>query len=226
MRFRITTKYKELDAVHFSPHSGIDLSTPTGTILRSPVDTIVEKVVDYGDTNIGKGVILQDRSGKELIYGHLSDNSQVHVGQHLHEGDILGISGSSGRSTGPHLHFGMKEDGHFIDPTSMIEKVDSHTGKDYLTGPLSHFLPSGTSTGVIPWMFGWSADAIKEYSREVAFNIMIGVGEAVRDLLTSSTLVGAGVCILLKTLGWRDGGRWASILIGVNIISKFLLGGI
>jgi hypothetical protein len=117
---RITSRFGEISNVHPKPHTGIDIAMPEGTPLKSITEGVVQRVVDYGSENIGKGVIVQLADGKTAIYGHLSD-IKVKAGQIVKEGDLLGLSGNTGRSTGPHLHFGMKENGQFIDPTKFIE---------------------------------------------------------------------------------------------------------
>lgn len=122
MIVRITSKFGEVSKVHPSPHTGIDLAFPEGSPLPSIGNAVVERVVDYGSENIGKGVILRLADGKEVIYGHLSD-IKVKVGQMLSEGQIVGLSGNTGHSTGPHLHLGLKENGHFIDPTPMVNNL-------------------------------------------------------------------------------------------------------
>lgn len=121
MIVRITSKFGEVSRIHPTPHTGIDIGLPEGSQLHSIGEAVVEQVVDYGSQNIGKGVILRLADGREAIYGHMSD-IKVKAGQTLHEGDIIGLSGNTGHSTGPHLHFGMKDNGQFVDPTSTWEK--------------------------------------------------------------------------------------------------------
>lgn len=124
MIVRITSKFGEVSSIHKTPHTGIDIGLKEGTPLHSVGEAIVERVVDYGSENIGKGVILRLADGKEAIYGHLSDNSLVKVGQKLHQGDIIGLSGNTGNVIGNgHLHFGLKENGEFIDPTAIVDKT-------------------------------------------------------------------------------------------------------
>ncbi|QDP42962.1 metallo-endopeptidase [Bacillus phage vB_BmeM-Goe8] len=119
--YRVTTHFNAVDSLHKNGHTGIDMAMESGTKLLSPADGVVERIVDYGSQNIGKGVIVKTENGDHLIFGHLSDNSQVHVGQTVHSGDLIGLSGDSGRSTGPHLHFGVKDtQNNFTDPTPYL----------------------------------------------------------------------------------------------------------
>lgn len=187
MIVRITSKFGEVSRIHQTPHTGIDFGVPEGTPLKSIGDAVVKRVVDYNNENIGKGVIIRLSDGKEAIYGHLSDNSIVKVGQKLHEGDIIGLSGNTGHSTGPHLHFGLKEHGEFIDPTPLAQKLwerGSVANNDYPTiwGYLyEKILGDGLQH--------WAADYI------MALPVMVGVSIGVWGLLNMvhSRLATAGV---------------------------------
>ena len=127
MKFRLTSPYGELSLVHPKPHTGIDLAMPEGTPLRSVVNGVVEKIVDYGNENIGKGVIIAFEDGKKAIYGHMSDVT-VKVGDKLNYGDLIGYSGNTGHSTGPHLHFGIKDGNRFIDPSEYEKNLQEICG--------------------------------------------------------------------------------------------------
>lgn len=57
--YEVSSKFKELDSWHIKPHSGVDLIMNSGTKILSPTDGVIEKVVNYGNENIGKGIILK-----------------------------------------------------------------------------------------------------------------------------------------------------------------------
>ncbi|AIW03581.1 metallo-endopeptidase [Bacillus phage Moonbeam] len=123
--YRVTTQFGAKDALHPSGHTGLDLAMDLGSEIKAPANGVIEKIVDYHSQNIGKGVIMRDEQGNHLIFGHLSDNTKVHVGQHINEGDLLALSGNTGRSTGPHLHFGVKnEEGQFVNPEPYLASND------------------------------------------------------------------------------------------------------
>lgn len=126
MIVRITSKFGEVSQIHPKPHTGVDIGLLEGTPLHSIGNAVVERVVDYGSDNIGKGVILRLVDGKEAVYGHMSD-IKVKAGQTLREGQIIGYSGNTGHSTGPHLHFGLKEHGEFVDPTHLVNETVLNT---------------------------------------------------------------------------------------------------
>jgi hypothetical protein len=111
-----------------SGHKGIDFYMPEGTPLRSIQDGYISKIVDYGNQNVGKGVFVKWEDGKTAIYGHLSKFGSFKEGDKVHTGDLIGYSGHSGNvvgKTGNHLHFGLKENGHFIDPSPYIDNIQN-----------------------------------------------------------------------------------------------------
>jgi murein DD-endopeptidase MepM/ murein hydrolase activator NlpD len=211
MKFRLTGKFGELSPVRdWQPHSGIDLAMPEGTTLRSVADGVVDRVYD-GTGLIGKGLSVQMPDGTRAIYGHMNE-VKAHVGDHLNAGDIVGLSGNTGNSTGPHLHFGLKDvDGSVLDPTPIADKLASISGEHL--GPIGKVIAIGT-------------ESIREKAADMTTEIALGIFDALRDFLLAGTLIGAAVLIILKVAGWRDGGRWAGVLIVVNILLKFLFGGI
>jgi murein DD-endopeptidase MepM/ murein hydrolase activator NlpD len=83
-------------------HTGIDIATDSGEAVRAPADGTVVKA-GMG-TGYGREVLLDHGHGMETLYAHLSGFAVV-AGQDVRRGDILGYVGSSGRSTGPHLHY-------------------------------------------------------------------------------------------------------------------------
>jgi hypothetical protein len=211
MKFRLTGQYGEMSLVRdFHPHSGIDFAMPEGTTLRSISNGIVDRVFD-GTTNIGKGVSIQLPDGTRTIYGHMSD-VKTHVGEHIHAGEIIGLSGNTGNSTGPHLHFGMKDaSGHFIDPTPLADKISNFAGNDF-------------TQGVIPKLMGVGGETLREHAQEVTKEIVLGICDAVKDFLLEATIIGSAVMMILKVAGWKDGGRWTGILLVTNILLKFAFG--
>lgn len=222
MKFKLTSGYGEVSPIRGNmPHLGIDLNCPEGTVLRSISNGVVAKVFDGTGPawSLGNGVKIKMSDGKEAVYGHMR-KVKVHVGERIKEGEMIGLSGNSGNSTGAHLHFGLKDaNGNFTDPTYLAEKVSNYAGSDVQLPSIPSPLDA---TGLIPRLFGWSGEAVKEKAKELTIEILSGVGEALAEILASATLIGAGVCIILKVCGWRDGGRWTGILIGVNVLLKFL----
>jgi len=119
--FAITSEFGSVDYLHKTGHNGTDIAVPEGSELYSPTDGTVSDIVNYGNENVGKGVIIETEDGKQLIFGHLSDNSILEEGDKIQAGDLIGLSGNSGFSTGPHLHLGLKDvNGRFVNPKEFV----------------------------------------------------------------------------------------------------------
>ena len=83
-------------------HAGIDIGTTFGAPVRAAADGVVVKA-SFGD-GYGREIMLDHGNGIRTLYGHLSGFA-VTVGQQVKRGQVIGYVGSSGRSTGPHLHY-------------------------------------------------------------------------------------------------------------------------
>lgn len=99
-------------------HSGIDLDLETGDAVVAAIDGVVTKAQYTG--GYGNLVVLQHDNGLETYYAHLS-KIKVEPGQKLESGDVLGLGGSTGRSTGPHLHFEIRYRGAAFDPSYLVD---------------------------------------------------------------------------------------------------------
>jgi murein DD-endopeptidase MepM/ murein hydrolase activator NlpD len=103
---------------HPTFHAGIDLAAPTGTDIYAARDGVVSQV-GVMDRVLGNFVKLDHGDGYETVYGHMS---VVLVSLHdsVRSGSILGRVGSTGQSTGPHLHFEIRRQGHAEDPVPLL----------------------------------------------------------------------------------------------------------
>jgi murein DD-endopeptidase MepM/ murein hydrolase activator NlpD len=99
-------------------HSGIDISVPTGTPVRAAQGGTVA-FAGYNGA-YGKVVKLDHTDGFSTLYAHNS-RLLVYVGQSIDAGEVICLSGSTGRSTGPHLHFEVHKDGWPVDPLPYLE---------------------------------------------------------------------------------------------------------
>jgi murein DD-endopeptidase MepM/ murein hydrolase activator NlpD len=100
------------------PHLGIDYGAPVGT----PIMAVGDGTVEFANWSGGGGRVLKIRHNSTFTtaYKHLSRfNKGIKVGKKVHQGDIVAYSGSSGLSTGPHLHFEFLKNGSFVDPYSL-----------------------------------------------------------------------------------------------------------
>jgi murein DD-endopeptidase MepM/ murein hydrolase activator NlpD len=98
-------------------HKGLDIKGPLGT----PVKSMAKGQVEFAGTRGGFGncILLKHGNGFETLYGHLS-KILVHVGQQIDIGQQIGNIGSTGRSTGPHLHYEVHRNGQQINPESFL----------------------------------------------------------------------------------------------------------
>lgn len=113
---RITSSY----GMRFHPilgkrkkHNGVDYGAPIGTKVWTVARGRVKYAAWAGAS--GKLIIVSHANGYETIYAHLS---KIHVrkGQYVAQRQLIGRVGNTGRSTGPHLHYGMKRHGRYVDP--------------------------------------------------------------------------------------------------------------
>jgi murein DD-endopeptidase MepM/ murein hydrolase activator NlpD len=99
-------------------HKGVDLSAPVGTPIHATADGVVGKAAWFG--GYGLYVQLEHGSDLETRYGHMS-RLNVAEGQHVRKGDILGYVGTTGRSTGPHLHYEVRVAGNAVNPVPYMQ---------------------------------------------------------------------------------------------------------
>ncbi|MCS6799294.1 MAG: M23 family metallopeptidase [Myxococcota bacterium] len=101
------------------PHEGVDYAAPTGTPVWAAADGVVAFVGERGPS--GNLVVLRHEDGYETHYAHLSRFERgLREGDVVVQRQVIGYVGSTGRSTGPHLHFALSRAGRFIDPLPII----------------------------------------------------------------------------------------------------------
>jgi murein DD-endopeptidase MepM/ murein hydrolase activator NlpD len=100
-------------------HYGIDIRLKKGDTVATALDGVV-RVIQYDRRGYGHVVVVRHWYGLETIYGHLS-RVTVAVNQKLRAGEAVGLGGSTGRSTGCHLHFEMRYYGEPFDPKCIID---------------------------------------------------------------------------------------------------------
>jgi murein DD-endopeptidase MepM/ murein hydrolase activator NlpD len=109
----------------YRPHHGTDFGARRGTPLLAVNDG---KVIFAGWMGgYGKVVKIKHADGYISLYAHQS-RIRVRRGQHVKKGQIIGYVGSTGRSTGPHLHFGLMKNGRWIDPMKVLRKKSIGSG--------------------------------------------------------------------------------------------------
>jgi len=103
----------------YRPHHGTDFGARRGTPLLAVNSGKIIFAKRWG--TYGKVVKIKHKGKYESLYAHLS-RIKVKRGQYVKKGDIIGYVGSTGRSTGPHLHFGLKKRGRWVNPMKVLKK--------------------------------------------------------------------------------------------------------
>lgn len=101
-------------------HGGLDIAVPRNTPVGAAADGIVKFAGWKG--GYGNVVVIQHRDGSETFYGH-NDKLLVAEGQEVAAGDVISLSGSTGKSTGPHLHFEVRVNGEAVNPSKFFSNV-------------------------------------------------------------------------------------------------------
>lgn len=99
-------------------HAGVDLADPVGTPVHATADGVVGRADWFG--GYGLCIDLEHGGSLETRYGHLSRLNVV-AGQTVHKGDIIGFVGTTGRSTGPHLHYEVRVEGAAVNPIPFMQ---------------------------------------------------------------------------------------------------------
>ena len=107
------------------PHLGVDFAAPPGTPVRAIGDGTVAEA--RWVRQLGRCVRIEHPGGLVSVYGHLRGIAAgVREGMGVERGQVIGYVGSSGLSTGPHLHFGMDRDGEHVDPLQVTAAPGAH----------------------------------------------------------------------------------------------------
>ena len=109
-----------IDPVYKVPrmHEGCDFTAPVGTPIYATGNGTVARV-EYGDRGYGNFVVIKHGFGYETLYAHMS-RVKAKRGQQVKRGDVIGYVGSTGKSTGPHLHYEVIKNTRKIDPINFF----------------------------------------------------------------------------------------------------------
>ena len=105
-------------------HAGIDLAAPAGTPIYATADGTVDRAEWFG--GYGNMVEIDHGKGLQTRFGHLS-RMLVQPGAHVRRGTLIGLMGSTGRSTGSHLHYEVRIDGRAVNPVPFLQSADYAT---------------------------------------------------------------------------------------------------
>ena len=130
-------------------HNGIDVKVYIGDTIRAAFSGKV-RMVKYERRGYGKYVVIRHESGLETIYGHLS-KQMVSEDQYVEAGEVIGLGGNTGRSTGSHLHFETRFLGQAINPALLFdfEKQDIVTDTYLFKKGNNRYRRSSSKAGVV-----------------------------------------------------------------------------
>ncbi len=183
----ITSPFKQR---HSRWHYGTDLKIEIGDSITSVFDGVV-RVSKYNRGGYGNYIIVRHHNGLESLYGHLS-RRDVCVGQPVKAGELIGLGGNTGRSTGPHLHFELRWKGIAFD-TERLFDYDVHTLSadcfelspevfsyyKELERAAYHRVRSGDTLGAIARRYGTSVTAICRLNG-IRSSKILRIGETLR----------------------------------------------
>jgi hypothetical protein len=146
------------------------------------------------------------------------DSIRVKVGQHIEPGGLLGLSGSTGHSTGPHLHFSLLHGGHYADPSHLTAALQHYSGE--IAGP-SFLGITGPASWVVKHAQKAGEHALHSFSQKV-LDVLYEIGLACVELSYSICLIGCASLIILGALGHKNGYRWAGLTFGIYTLIRWL----
>ena len=112
-------------------HKGVDLAAPTGTPIYATADGYVSKAEWF--SSYGKYVSIEHGANLQTRFAHMSGIT-VKAGTRVKKGDIIGYVGSTGRSTGPHLHYEVRIDGRAVNPVPYMVESEAQRAFALATG--------------------------------------------------------------------------------------------
>lgn len=221
-------------------HLGQDFAMEIGTELHPLMDGVVSKIVDQGAEGLGKGIYIRMENGDTAIYGHLSE-VKVQVGEMVDPSDVIGLSGSTGASTGGHLHLGIKDpSGAFKDPApEYAETVQSWDPDIQAPADLITQIPDiPDPVDVVMNGLGKVRDAATEQGSEWTRDAVIWLLDALKDagiyLGKFVILIGPDAAIVMSMIfcigaicSVGKAGKWtvSSLITGIvlEIVRKVMM---
>jgi murein DD-endopeptidase MepM/ murein hydrolase activator NlpD len=171
-------------------HHGTDLKLTTGQNVYTAFDGIV-RIRSYDRNGYGYFIVVRHKNGLETLYGHLS-KFLVEVGQEVKSGEIIGLGGNTGRSTGAHLHFEIRYQGLSINPTEIFDfnvgriksQLYSITSSSFdhvikAQESIYHRVRSGENLSVIARRYGVRVSTITRLNN-ISTNSVLRVGQRLR----------------------------------------------
>jgi len=168
-------------------HYGTDLDLNTGDSVISAFDGVV-RITAYDGGGYGNYVLVRHYNGLETLYGHLKEfNAQV--GDPVKAGDLVGFGGSTGRSTGPHLHFEIRYQGYPINPIDVYDfpRQTIRSAKYVINPETFYYINRGRIPSTSSALAGQRMKSRKSYfhavrSGDTLYSIAIKYGVSINNL--------------------------------------------
>lgn len=152
-------------------HYGIDVKVYIGDTIRSAFAGKVRVVKNQGRrTGYGKYVIIRHDNGLETVYGHLS-KQLVHENQYVEAGEVIGLGGNTGRSSGSHLHFETRFLGQAINPAYMFDFEKQDIVADSYTFYKKGIRKNGVAVAGVDYYKVRSGDSLSRISKKTGVSI-------------------------------------------------------
>lgn len=210
-------------------HTGVDFAAPTGRELIA----VVNGIVRLGSDGIfGLYVIIEGEDGRNYQYAHLSRYA-VSNGQKVVQGQLVGYVGDTGRSTGPHLHFGVQEGGRWVNPWPVLAAlsetkkgreggaIGSLSYRDVKVDKLSSWLSGKNSMLASPERVSAILSAAKEYNVDPLLLVAItGQEQAFVPQGSSEKMVGNP----FNVTGGSGPGSWVTYSPGLEKSARIAAG--
>lgn len=119
-------------------HNGIDIGVPTGTEVIATADGTVSHIGTNPNESAGLWIKIDHGNGISSVYMHLSE-IKVQNGQVVSQGQVIALSGNTGKSTGPHLHFGISVNGTYVDPLLYVSPTNRTPEKPQISPDTSNW---------------------------------------------------------------------------------------
>lgn len=167
-------------------HKGIDLHLRTGDTIYAAFDGKV-RVSSYEAKGFGNYLIIRHPNKLETIYGHMN-RALVKEGQTVRAGQPIGLGGSTGRSTGPHLHFETRYMGYAINPAAIFDFANHTTHSDYYTFTKKSYTQARNYASSVPAEQESVNTAYKPAAPNTAGTYTVRTGDTITSVALSNGL--------------------------------------
>lgn len=219
MKFHLSSEYGGLSEIrNMVPLHEMDLAMGEGTQFRTAMDGVVEKVVDLGNNNLGKGILIHNDDGTLSVYSHLSKIT-VKMGEHLKAGEAIGLSVNTENSSGTQLH-----SGQWINPSLAAEKLS------YMGGSVFNFSSDIGNVLLDKYnkfadkVIGAEMNMVVKPAQQSLQDGLIWLGHTLTDLMPeigTAITIASGIAIMFTGNFPKYITRWGFAMMGV--ISWILL---